>query len=176
MTTKIIDVYPNPYIALDKDGVPQGTVTHPGMPNTHVGAMLDLYASQAEGKERFYFPLGRDRENREKPGDGRVRVHFSPEIAMSVRSGELIAADAKTASLCGVKEFKDPLAALEREKDKALKYYRRLHGEAAQIKDIPREATPKPADPNEVKVAPTAPRPGLVQLTDTVSLHSPKEQ
>jgi hypothetical protein len=161
----VIEVWANPYIALDKDGVPQGTVATPGYPNSHVGATLDQVASQRTGKERFYFALGRD-------GSPTVRVGFTAEIAAAVRAGELIAVDEKVAQMCGIrkKSFLSPEAALDRERERALAYRQSLLGKDAELKPIPREATPAAEGEDE------EPRGDRVKLTPTLTLNQPPRE
>jgi len=148
---KIIEVIPNPYIALDKDGVPQGVVGA-GMPGIFIGAQLDLVATRLTGKNRFYFPLDRD-------GKMAKKVHHSSDIVTAVQAGELIAANKESALACGLtdKEYLEPEKALAAEKAKALAYYQALKGGAkpdptAKVADIPREPTPEdPAEPLPVE-------------------------
>ena len=132
---RIIEVIPNPYIALDKDGIPQGVVGA-GMPGVFIGAQLDLVLSQKTGKNRFYFPPNRD-------GSFVRKVHLTGDIATAVLEGSLIAANAKDALACGIleKDFLEPEKALAVEKEKALAYYQSMHGKGAKIQDIPREMT-----------------------------------
>ncbi len=157
---RTIDVYPNPFIALDADGVPQGTVCVPGSPTSHIGALLDLVATQKSGKERFYFPLGKK--------EGKYTVPLSGEIAHAVRAGELLAADEKSAAACGItaKEFLPYDKVLAAEKEKALSYLRAVKGPDATLGDIPREATPpEPAGDEGDDGVPNA----LRQLTPTLT-------
>ena len=166
---KIIEVIPNPYIALDKDGIPQGVVGA-GMPGLFIGAMQDLVASQDTGKQRFYYPL-------DKNGSPKKRVHLSPDIVTAINAGELIVCDPKDAKACGftAKAFLDPDVALAEEKAKALAYWQALKGDengpdkTATIGDIPRKATVR-AD------GATAPaNTASAQITPTVKLTKNKE-
>ncbi len=154
----IIEVIPNPYIALDKDGVPQGVVGA-GMPGLFIGAQLDLVATQDSGKNRFYFPLDRD-------GGAKKKVHLNADIVTAILAGELIVCGKDAARACGLtdKEYLEPDKALEAEKAKALAYWRSLCGPDAKVGEIPREET-KRRD-GETPSVPTASK----QLTPTVKL------
>lgn len=142
---QVIEVIPNPYIALDKDGVPQGVVSA-GMAGVYVGAALDLVATRRTGKQRFYYPL-------DKAGSLKKKVHATADIVASVRCGELIAADLAAAKVCGITkaDFLDPDKALAAEKAKALAYWQALKGDesgpdkTATIGDIPREPSKEEA-------------------------------
>lgn len=160
----VIEVMANPYIALAADGVPQGTVATPGYPNSHIGARLDPVATRKTGKERFYFPLGRD-------GKALVKVGFTSEIAQAIRSGELIAVDEKTARICGVSKFLPPDQALKREEEKAAAYLTSLQREDVTLQPIPREATPEETDDDKAVADPTK-----VKLTPTVTLQKRDEE
>jgi hypothetical protein len=153
---KIIEVIPNPYIALDKDGVPQGVVGA-GMPGVFIGAQIDLVASRLTGKNRYYFPLG-------KTG-GRHKVKLSVDVVTAVREGSLIAADEKAAALCGIfgEEFLPPEEAMEEEREKALAYYRAALGEDAEVQDIPREPTPAPEEVLPIETASKRVSPNLTK-------------
>lgn len=161
---QIIEVIPNPYIALDKDGVPQGVVPA-GAPGLYIGAAVDLVACQKTGKQRFYYPLDRD-------GKATKRVHVTSDIVTSVQCGELIVVDAAGAKACGIttKEFLPADKALEAEKAKALAYWQALHGDekgpntSAKIGDIPREPTKLATGEN------LPPQTTSKQLTPTVKL------
>lgn len=132
---RTIEVIPNPFIALDKDGVPQGVVSA-GMPGVFIGARIDLVASRKTGKTRFYFPKGKD---------GAViarKVVLSAEIVTAVQAGELLVAKVEDALLCGLteKEFLAPEKILEAEEKKALAYWQSLRGKDAKLGAIPHEA------------------------------------
>jgi hypothetical protein len=145
---KIIEVIPNPYIALDKDGVPQGVVGA-GLPGLFIGALQDLVASQDTGKNRFYYPLGEKKSMRK-------RVVLTPEISTAINAGELIVCEEADAKACGFvlgpnSSFLDPDAALAAEKAKALAYWQDLKGDengpdkSASIGEIPRTPTERGA-------------------------------
>jgi hypothetical protein len=154
---RTIEVVPNPYIALDKDGVPQGVVGA-GMPGAFVGAQLDLELANKTGKNRFYFPANRD-------GSLTRKVHLTGSIAASVLAGELLAANKADALACGItdKEYLEPAKALDAEKAKAIAYYQSVHGKDAKVQDIPREPAMVDSD--------AAPAPHAVkQLTPTVKM------
>lgn len=159
---KTITVIPNPYIALDKDGVPQGVVGA-GMPGVFVGAQIDIVASRASGKNRYFYPPNRD-------GSLTRKVVFSAEVAHAVAAGELLAATAADAALCGIteKEYLEPKRALEAEAEKALAYYRSVKGKDAKLADVPREATPEPAEGLPAETA-------SVQLTPNLKMKKEKE-
>lgn len=152
---KVIEVMPNPYIAVDKDGVPQGVVGA-GMPGSFVGAQLDLALTTKTGKNRFFFPLG-------KTG-GKAKVHLTGDMAQAILAGELIACTKEDAAAVGIleKDFLDPDKALAAEKKKAEAYYQSVKGKDAKVVDIPRE----PAASDEAPAAPSAAK----QLTPTVKL------
>jgi len=131
---KTIEVIPNPYIALDKDGVPQGTVGA-GMPGVFIGANVDLVASRKTGKTRFYYPKNKD-------GSLSRKVLFGAEILTAVLAGELLVVKKEDAFLCGIteKEYLPAEKALEAEREKALAYWCSLKADKnAAIGEIPRE-------------------------------------
>lgn len=129
------------------------------MPGIFIGAHLDLVASRATGKQRFYYPVDKD-------GKLTKRVVFSSDIVASIQAGELLACNKADALLCGItdKEFLEPEKALEVEKEKALDYYRALLGTDAKVADIPREPTPEPEDGK------APPQTAAKQITPTVKL------
>lgn len=131
---KVIEVIPNPYIALDKDGIPQGVVGA-GMPGVFIGAQQDLIASQKTGKMRFYFPPNRD-------GSFTRKVLMTGTIAQAIHAGELIVTNKEDALACGIgpNDFLGPKEALAAEKTKALAYYQSVKGKDAKVGEIPREA------------------------------------
>lgn len=137
---KVIEVTPNPYIALDKDGIPQGVVGA-GMPGVYVGAVLDLVATRETGKSRFYFPPNKD-------GSFARKVHMTADIVTAIHAGELLVTNLPDALAVGLtsKEFLTADKAMDAEKAKALAYYRSVKGPEAAIKDIPRAATPDKGD------------------------------
>jgi hypothetical protein len=161
---KIIEVIPNPYIALDKDGIPQG-VSGAGMPGLFIGAQVDLVAVRQTGKQRFFYPLDRT-------GSPKKRVHMTADVVTAIHAGELIVCEAADAKACGftAKAFLPPEEALAAEKAKALAYWQALKGDehgpnkSATIGEIPREATVLPQD----EIAP--PNPTTIQLTPSVKL------
>lgn len=132
---KVIEVIPNPYIALDKDGIPQGVVGA-GVPGIFVGAQIDLIASQQTGKTRVYFPPNKD-------GTFTRKVIATGAIVQAVLSGELIVTNKADALACGIseKDFLEPEKALAKEKDNALAYYQSVKGKGAKLGDIPRKMT-----------------------------------
>lgn len=155
---KVIEVIPNPYIALDKDGVPQGVVGA-GMPGTFVGATIDLVQTRRTGKNRYFYPLS-------KEGKKSRRVQLTAEMATAIQAGELILVSREDAAHCGLsdKEFLEPEAALEAERLKALAYYQSARGKSAKIQDVPRADTK--VEEGETPPLETA----TVQLTPTVKM------
>lgn len=148
---KVIEVIPNPYIALDKDGVPQGAVSA-GMPGVYVGAQVDIVATRKTGKMRFFFPGGSENVERAKTqkivgGMLAVKVAFTADMVASVRAGELLAVTKESAALCGIseKEYLEPEAVLASEAEKALAYLKSAKGDAAKLGEIPHKATPEDA-------------------------------
>lgn len=127
-TKRTIEVIPNPFIALDQDGIPQGVVGR-----VPVGAQIDLLASQKTGKNRYYFPLGKT--------DGVHVVPYNGDNVTSVLAGELLVTNIEDALLCGISEdsFLDAEEALAAERKKAEAYYRSVKGDDAKVADIPRE-------------------------------------
>jgi hypothetical protein len=164
-----IRVLPNPYAAIDADGVPQGVVGMPLTRGVWVGARLDLEASEKTGKSRFVFV---DRE---------VELPLIAETARAVLAGSLIAADEASAKACGVKEFIAPPEALAREKQRAEEQFRASYGDAAELKPVPYfKAAPAPAAevPPEPETKPEGrkvPSPGLVSLSPTIQLDKREE-
>jgi len=137
---KIIEVIPNPYIALDKDGVPQAAVSA-GVPGVYIGAQLDGVASRKSGKMRFYYPAN-------KVGGMERKVKLTADVLTAVLAGELIVANLGDALLCGISKesYLPPEKALAAEKEKALAYYRSVAGPNAALGEIPRKPTAEDAD------------------------------
>lgn len=157
---KIIEVVPNPYIALDHEGVPQGVVSA-GMPGVFIGAQQDLHASRATGKMRFYYPLDRE-------GKATKKVVLSGDVITAVHAGELIAANLPSALACGLtaKEFLEPEKALAAERKKALDYFQALRSVdgkpnlEAKLAEIPRKPTEE-SDGAPIKTASETVAPNL---------------
>lgn len=164
---RTIEVIANPYIALDKDGIPQGVVGA-GMPGIFIGAQVDLVASKKSGKIRFYFP---ETVHRNEKGERLAptlarKVVFTTEIVTAVQAGELLVTNVADAKTCGLteKEFLPADKALEKEAAKALAYYQSVKGKDAKLGDIPRKAMEEPEAPTANAEKP------FVQLTDNVRL------
>lgn len=133
MKLRTIDVYANPYAAVDADGVPQAVVQMPGTRN-YIGAFIDHVATRTVGKQRFYFT-----------GE-KTTVPFTAEIAKAVLEGSLIVADKEHSRMCGLAGFEEAPARLEKEKASALAERQARLGKEADLKDPPNKATE--ADPN----------------------------
>ena len=150
---RIIEVIPNPYAGLDKDGVPQAAVGA-GMPGAFIGAQIDLVATLATGKNRFYFPPNRD-------GSLTRKVHLTGDMMTAIHAGDLLVANKADAAAVGLVAFLEPAAALEAERVKALARWQALRGPDAKLGDIPREATKvkdgeePPAQPATKQITPT---------------------
>lgn len=159
---KTIEVYANPYCALDKDGIPQGVMPMPGAPTSYIGAQLDLALTLKTGKQRFYFPIGRN--------GGKFKAPLTAEISTAVRDGALIAADKQSAHYCGVRaSYLEPEKALEAEKAKALADRRAQLGPDATVGEVPRE-------PTKFDDEKSAPAPATAaQVSPTVKLTKNKE-
>ncbi len=124
-----VDVYANPYSALDADGVPQGVVEMPGTRNA-IGAFIDHVATAKTGKVRYYFT-----------GE-KVTVPWSAEIARAINEGGIIVATEEHARMAGIANYVEPLKQLENEKAKALALRKAQLGESAQVAAVPTEALP----------------------------------
>lgn len=145
---KTIEVIPNPYAAIDAEGVPQGVVGLPGAPGAWIGAALDPVATRETGKNRFYFPGPNTK--REEKGVAGMRVvtlkvansAVLGTVANAIREGSLIVTSLEHAKKLGFsdKEFLEPEQALEREKKRAAG----LLPEGVELADVPHEATPDP--------------------------------
>lgn len=157
-TLRTIEVIPNPFIALDHEGVPQGVVSA-GVPGVYVGAHLDLVASRKTGKSRFYYPTNKD-------GSIVRKVLFTAEIVACVQAGELLAANKPDALICGIsdKEYLPPEEALAKEIEKAQAYWTSARGPDAKIGEIPRTAT------EENPEAPLPPAKASVEVTPNVTM------
>lgn len=157
---KKIAVIANPYIALDKDGVPQGVVALPGAPGRFIGAHIDLAASQKAGRTRLYFP-GPNEKRGEKGAAGLqvVELELDATLLRAVLEGSLLATTKEGAHLCGIRgeEYLPPEKALEAEREKALAYARALRGDAAKVEPIPQSPTDEaaPEATTDVKLTPT---------------------
>lgn len=154
---RIIEVIPNPFAGLDKDGVPQAVVGA-GMPGLFIGAHLDAVATQATGKNRFYFPPNRD-------GSLTRKVHLTGDMMTAIHAGDLLVANKADAAAVGLVEFLEPAKALEAERVKALARWQAQRGPDAKLGDIPREPTKAP----DGEDAPAA-SPAVKQLTPTLKM------
>lgn len=122
---RTIDVYANPFHALDAEGTPQAVVSMPGTRN-HIGAQRDLKRSAEEGRAIFAFT-----------GD-KVTVPFDNDIVRAVLEGSLIVATESSARMCGLSGFADPKKQLEAEKALATERWRAILADpSASIKDPP---------------------------------------
>lgn len=184
-----IEVIPNPYAALDADGVPQGVVGMPGVRGMWIGAALDVAGSEKAGKSRFYFPKPNEKPATDRPADKAcagfriVTLDVShaavrSAIANAILEGSLIAVTKEGAASVGlVQEFVEPETALENEKAKALA---QLHAEtldeSLELGEVPREATLFPHEEAEEEAAAAQKKPARgVRLTSTVTLQPSSE-
>lgn len=130
-----LDVYPNPYAALDARARPSGAF--PWDPEHkpergHVGASRRV--CEKTGDLVFDFDKG--------PLTLPNTIHYR----RGIQSCQLVAADAATADACGF-AFDDPKAVLDAAKTDAAKHWRDQHGEPPpwSTAQLPLEAaTPKP--------------------------------
>lgn len=136
MAKKFLLVYPNPFIAIDHDGMPAGACPcdmpeHVGMTSRQwVAAELDpqgtvlleklsaeeLRYRDARQQTRFKFAFG-------EPTKLPITEYYKDRL----RSTELLAADKDTAHAAGL-EFIAPADALAKSKAAALKKWAALHG------------------------------------------------
>lgn len=161
---KIAKVVANPFAALAIDpssddeakvGIPQGVVALPAARGIWLGARLDEAKLAKTGKHSFFYPLGKDGKPRVieiQIDDANVRSH----IATAILDGSLIAADEKTARVCGFGDSCLPVdKALEAEKAKALESFQALYGKDARIGEVPTKAEesdgPAPPAPSREK-------------------------
>lgn len=177
---KTIKVIPNPYCAVDADGVPQGVVGLPGVRGAWIGAAIDVVASRETGKSRFYFPAGNAKRSEETIAKMRVvtlnvaDANVRATIANAILDGSLIVVSKDEAAKVGiVKEFLAPADALEVERKRALEAFRAIKGPKAELAEIPHEAKPEPvsADEDEAAATPTEGE----RLTKNVTLHTSTE-
>lgn len=161
---KIAKVVANPFAALAIDpssddeakvGIPQGVVALPASRGIWLGARLDEAKLAKTGKHAFYFTLGKDSKPRVieiQVDDSNVRAH----IANAINDGSLIAADEKTARICGFGDSCLPVdKALDAEKAKALESFQALYGKEARLAEVPTKAEeqdgPAPPAPSREK-------------------------
>lgn len=143
MPKTTVKVVPNPYHAIDHEGTPQCVVGLPGA-RAYIGATLDLIASAKTGKSKFFYPDFPSRT---------YEVPLSADISTAVRDGSLLAADLKSAKLCGLseKEFKAVDAILADEKARTAKSHKACfegRDDAPTIADVPTEQSkPEPGEP-----------------------------
>lgn len=162
---KTIEVIPNPYAAIDADGVPQGVVGLPGARGAWIGAVLDAVASRESGKSRFYFPGANARRNEKSIAGMRVvtldvdDANVRATIANAILEGSLLAVTKEEAAKVGIlNDFLDAAKALERECERATADFRAMKNDkTAKLADVPHEATPESiADAEEAPKAPAA--------------------
>lgn len=158
---RTIDVFANPFHALDSEGTPQAVVQMPGTRN-YIGAHLDHVKSKSEDRALFFF-TGK-----------KITVPFTGEIVTAVLEGSLIVADEKGARMCGLRSFVEPAKQLEIEKEAALARLRRAQGPDAELQPVPTEATPPPKASTEPAAEATASKTGT-QVSPNVTLHASSE-
>lgn len=173
MAVRTIEVYANPYCALDADGVPQGVVQMPGTRN-YVGAHIDIVASERSGKTRFYFaPPNTAKNERGAHGLRQITVPFTAEIARAINDGALIVADKNGARMVGIKEadFEEPDARLKKEREIALEQRRAFYSKEAKVGNAPTTPTERAVDekpPAEVVLSGTRANPHVVLKREEV--------
>lgn len=131
--TRVLRVYPNPYLGLDEEGRPCATVQvepHPVLKSAglrHIGATL-IARTIRPAEERGNVP-SLDEHTWEFSTEPQV-VESSVYYNGMVRSGQLIAADLETWTTAGgdPREFQDPKAELARCKAVAIAEYRAAYG------------------------------------------------
>ncbi len=160
---KIAKVVANPFAALAIDtsndddarvGIPQGVVALPASRGIWIGARLDEGKLARTGKHAFYFPIGKDGKPRVveiQVDDTNIRSH----LANAINDGSLIAADEKTARMCGIGDFLPHEKALEAERVKALETFQATYGKQATIGQVPTKVeeqdAPAPPAPTREK-------------------------
>lgn len=123
MKIRTLKVVSNPYCALDADGRAQGAVGKEGAPGQWVGAQKCHAGSAASGKNLFLF------------SDTPVVVPYTAYYARKILEGGLLAADAASAKLAGIKaeDFIDPAKLLASEAARAAKAHLDATGEVAKL-------------------------------------------
>jgi len=178
---KTIQVIPNPYSAIDADGVPQGVVGFPGLRGVWIGAALDTVASKKSGKTRFYFPAGNDRRKETTIAGMRVvtlnvsDANVRSTVAKAVLEGSLIVVTKADAAKLGiVSAYLEADKALDAEKARAQRKFRARHGDSVELGAIPHEPTPDEETDDEVTPTPAVPATGE-RVTSTVTRHPATE-
>ncbi len=144
-TVPTVSVIPNPFHALDANGVPQSVVGTAGT-RRYVGARIDEELSEATGKTRFFYPEFPERK---------YELVLDALVANAIREGALLVTDVESARKVGISEedFLEVEAVLESEREKALASFVALVGEGATIEDVP---TRRERDRREEAAAKTA--------------------
>jgi hypothetical protein len=149
---RLLSVLPNPYHALGPTGQPAGVVMFEPDPGGfssaswrgYVGARID----EKNTVVRDVLALGDIRSARQDTAytfdtHTPVAVPISPYYLERLREGSLLAADARTARIAGVK-FVDPGEAIATARDAARERWKALTGEA-----LPTPPTPAASEENE---------------------------
>jgi len=156
----LLRVRPNPYFALDANGMPAGLVRvdpEAGRPGVieFVGAkVLKTPTDEKDNKARE--PMYRRRATLITFAQEPVEILATPYHVEQVRSGALIAADKETARACLI-WFVEPAAAPEQAKAKAIADWLATTGEKPPVEDWPGALKPAeakaPVDPAEEVLA-----------------------
>lgn len=150
--TPTLRVRPNPYFALDAQGMPAGIVrVDPavGRPGTieFIGATVrKTVIDDPENKKREH--LYQRRATSIAFAQGAVEIPLTPYHVEQVRAGAVLADDRETARTCRI-WFADPEGALKQAKRKAIANWRASHGE-----DPPVELWPGAVGPEAKREAP----------------------
>lgn len=136
--SKTLLVWPNPFHAVDHEGKPAGVLPYEPVGNgvttfderRFVGALLKSEVLQK-------FPRGDARENVQRTwfefADEAVRVPSTPYYKAAIARGEIFAADAPSAKLCGIVDsFLEPGPLLERARDEAIGELKRMGHEGIE--------------------------------------------
>lgn len=142
LPTKKLRVFPNPWTYIDHLGRPAGRLPPDGYEDSPsaraIGAEItDVFETQkammmrVAGVDMIVNPPQHD--HRITYSKDAVEIPNTPYYRYAVKGLELVAADAETAAVCGVK-FEDPTKALARLRDTAIKAFNAETGEDAHKK------------------------------------------
>lgn len=137
--TPKLRVYANPYFHIDHLGRPAGAVVVPhylAAVRDYVGACLTVLSEIAKAPtvkigDRTFETGAANHDRQFAFAAGIVEIPNIPEFRMAVKGGELVAADAPTAAICGLVKFEKPEDALRRLKAEGIVEFDSRNGEGA---------------------------------------------
>lgn len=155
MANKNLSVYPNPYAAIDHEGVPSGVVAgcpehgqgglvYPGVTVDEARTVVDQHPDVAQAAPKLGALLDRD-QTRSRPQRTRwafsrdpVELPSTAHYRYCLRAGDLIPADEATSQAVGLRH-RDPLLALAAARQQAIDLWVASHGVEPHFASCPED-------------------------------------